>query len=96
MKKIKEIRKVTCKETRDRFMPIYEGVGLWVADMADGTCFYTSKGGTGILGTDTKIDGWTDIANIFDFQTIDVPGGVQSEEQFREIVEREAVIDKVA
>lgn len=92
MRKIACNRTVTCKETRDRFMPLFEWVKLWVADMVDGSTFYTSDGGTVIFGTAEKIDGQTDIADVFDFQTIDVPGGVHSEEDFLKIVERDAVV----
>ncbi len=93
MRKIANNRNVTCRETQDRFTQTYEWVGLWVADMVDGTTFYTSKGGTVIFGTAEKIDSHTDIADVFDFQTIDVPGGVHSEDDFLKIVEKEAVVD---
>ena len=94
MNKIKLVRKVTCKETRDRFSKEFDFVGLMVAEMVDGTRFYTQKGGTCILGTSENIDGFTDISDVHDFQTIDVPGGVQSEEDFIKIVERDAVLDE--
>lgn len=92
MRKIVQFRKVRCRETRDRFLGFYDNIQLYVADMVDGTSFYTTKGGTEIFGTDMKIDSQTDIADIFDFQTIYVDGGVQNEEEFQEIVEREAEI----
>ena len=81
-----------CKETRDRVLGFYDRILLYVADMADGTSFYTTKGGTEIFGTDMEIDSQTDIADIFDFQTIHVDGGVRNEEEFQEIVEREGEI----
>ncbi len=92
MRKIANFRKVRCKETRDRFLGIYDIVLLFVADMVDGTSFYTTKNGTEIFGTDEKIDYQTDIANVFDFTSIEVPGGVKDETEFQEIVEREAEI----
>lgn len=94
MRKIVQFRKVRCRETRDRFLGFYDNIQLYVADMVDGTSFYTTKDGTEIFGTDEKIGPQTDIADIFDFQTIHVDGGVGNEEEFQEIVEREAVIDK--
>ena len=95
MKKVSEVRRQTCRETRDRSSGEFEFVKLWVAEMADGSRFYTSKGGTVIFGTVEKIDDSTDIADIFDFQTIEVPGSVENEDQFREIVEKLAVIDQI-
>jgi len=92
MRKIVQFRKVRCKETRDRVLGFYDHILLYVADMADGTSFYTTKGGTEIFGTDMEIDSQTDIADIFDFQTIHVDGGVRNEEEFQEIVEREGEI----
>ena len=92
MNKIKEFRKVRCKETWSRYPREFDFVELFVAEMVDGTRFYTTKGGTQVFGTTSKLDDQTDIANVFDFQTIDVPGGVHSEEDFLKIVERDAVV----
>lgn len=93
MNKINEFRKVRCKETWSRYPREFDFVELFVAEMVDGTRFYTTKGGTQVFGTTSKLDGQTDISDVHDFQTIDVPGGVRSEEEFRKIVEAEAVVD---
>lgn len=93
MNKIKEIRKVRCAETWSRYWPREEMVNLFVAEMRDGTRFYTTVGGTHIFGTDEEITSKTDISNIHDFQTIVVPGGVSTEEEFINAVEKDAVVD---
>jgi heptaprenylglyceryl phosphate synthase len=95
MSKIRSIRKVRCKETWSRYPKEIEFVQLFVAEMIDGTRFYTTKGGTQIFGTEEELNGETDISNVHDFQTISVAGGVKDEEQFRKIVESEAVIDQL-
>lgn len=93
--KIKEIRELNCKETWSRWPEQFDFVHLFIAEMIDGTRFYTAKGGTEVFGTEADIDGYTDIADIHDFQSISVPGGVNNVEQFRKIVESEAVIDQL-
>lgn len=93
MNKIKSTRKVRCFETWSRVWPREDKVDLFVAEMRDGTRFYTSVCGTHIFGTTEEIDNRTDISNIHDFQTIIVPGGVNTEEQFINAVEKDAVVD---
>ncbi len=95
MKKIKEIRKVSCRDTWSRYPKQFDIVQVLVADMIDGSRFYTTKDGTEIFGTSQNIDGNTDISDIHDFQSISVPGGVQNEEHFSRIVEKEAVLDQI-
>lgn len=93
--KILNIKKLNCKETWSRYPKQFDFVSLFVAEMVDGTTFYTTKGGTEVFGTSEKLDSNSDISNVHDFQTINVPGGVQDEEHFRKIVESDAVVDLI-
>ena len=59
----------------------------FVADMEDGSHFYTSVGGSTIYGTEDDIDSGTDIIELHDFYSYDVSGFIWDESAFCIIVE---------
>ncbi len=87
MNKIKEVRKVSCYETTDYNARRRDFVTLFVADMEDGSHFYTSVGGSTIYGTEDDIDSGTDIIELHDFYSYDVSGFIWDESAFCIIVE---------
>ena len=94
MKKIKMVRNVSCFETIDYINEKQEKVKLWVADMIDGSHYYTSVGGNTIFGTDEEITPQTDIIDLHDFKIISVLKPIKTERVFIAIVEEKAYIDE--
>ena len=87
MNKIREVRRVSCYETTDYNERRRDFVTLFVADMEDGSHFYTSVGGSTVYGTEDDIDSSTDIIDLHDFYTYDVDGFLWDESAFCIIVE---------
>ena len=94
MDKIKEIRRVKCYETTDYVHDKKDFVELFVAELRDGTRYYTSVGGTVVFGTDETIDSSTDIIYLHDFHRIDTEKQLWDEKDFRNIIEEKAYIDE--
>ena len=94
MDKIKEIRRVKCYETTDYVHDKKDFVELFVAELRDGTRYYTSIGGMVVIGTDEPIDSGTDIIDLHDFHNIVTGELIWDEEDFRHVVEEKAYIDK--
>ena len=88
MNKIREVRRVSCYETTDYNERRRDFVTLFVADMEDGSHFYTSVGGYAIFVTEESIDSSTDIIELHDIESYVIEGSVWDEPGFIDIVER--------
>lgn len=88
MNKIKEVRKVSCYETTDYNERRKTSVQLFVADMENGSHYYTSVGGYAIFVTEESIDSSTDIIELHDIESYVIEGSVWDEPGFIDIVER--------
>ena len=88
MKHIEKVRRVNCYETTDYRERRRMCVQLFVADMDDGSHYYTSVGGYAIFVTEENIDSSTDIIELHDVESHLIEGSVWDEPEFIEVVER--------
>lgn len=85
---IVKVRKIFFSETTDWCRGIVKDAKekLFVAEISDGTNYYTSVGGTDIYGTFEKLESGVNISNLHDFTNKHFDFFINDEETFRKCV----------